>query len=288
MSKSTRVRSARSPLAGARGMGLAGIALVGLVGGAVHAAPVTIVDTTAGSATNDGTINTGEYVGSSTGINSDFGNVIGSAATLFVDSSLGGALNFALRAGGGSLNDRAVIYIDSVSGGFADTTTIGDTADAGRAAISGNGTGGGTSEVTFAPGFLADYAIVLESNFAGLFQLAAGGANSLIFVTSANLNPSGNAGAVDREFDLTLANIGLSAGAAAEFDYVATYLNSSNAFRSNEFQGVAQSTVPGSVGQTTVTLAAGDFNTFVTVPEPATAGLLGVVTLLLGIRRRKA
>src|SRR4051812_45368053 len=41
------------------------------------AAPITITDTTSGTATNDGTINSGEYVGSSAGINGGFGNVIG-------------------------------------------------------------------------------------------------------------------------------------------------------------------------------------------------------------------
>lgn len=58
----------------------------------------TITDTTSDTATNDGTVNTGtgEYVGSTTGINSGFGGVIGQGSTLHIDSSSTGALNIGL------------------------------------------------------------------------------------------------------------------------------------------------------------------------------------------------
>ena len=69
-----------------------------------------------------------------------------------------------------------------------------------------------------------------------------------------------------------MANLGLAAGGT--FRYVATYLNPGNAFRSDEFHGVAQSTVPGgNPGYTTVTLASGDTNVFTSyAPVVASAG----------------
>lgn len=251
-----------------------------------HAMPTTIVDTTNGSAINDGTINGGEYVGASAGINAGFGNVIGSSSMLHVDSSRGGALHFGLQSGGGLLNDAAVIYIDSVFGGFTDTTGFNDTGDALRRAISGTD-GTNRSDIFFAPGFQADYAIAFESGFAGLWALNAGGSHNFLAVL--NLNPPGNPGAGMWEMNLLLSDIGLVPGDS--FDYIATYLNPSNAFRSDEFHGVAQSTVAaGNIGQNPVTLASGDYNTFVSnVPLPAAIWLfLSALAIPAFLRNRKA
>src|SRR5690349_9211144 len=85
----------------------------------------TIIDTTPGTSTRDGTLGAGEY-GSlsffSTGVNTGFGNVLfGSNSKLYWDSSLSGALNFGIQLGGGGLFDAGVIYIDSKSGGLSGT-----------------------------------------------------------------------------------------------------------------------------------------------------------------------
>lgn len=216
----------------------------------------TITDTTAGTATNNGTIAGGEYVGSSTGINTGFGDVIGAGAQLHVDSSDAGALNFGLAKGAGVFNDAMVIYFDTDQGGtgFATTSGFTDVGDACRRAISGfDGTNRAT--LNFAPGFTANYAICMDASFAGLWQLSSGGAHT--FITSVNRT---TVTANHYEMDLTLANLGLASGAA--FDYVATYLNPTNAFRSDEFQGVL-AFAGGNPGYTTVSLAAGDWNTFV-------------------------
>lgn len=264
-----------------------------VISGHVMAAHVgTITDTTPGSATNDGTINSGEYVGSTTGINSGFGDVIGATSTLSLDSSSTGQLNIALKPGAGNLNDVVVIYIDSIAGGVSGTAALNDTSDPGKAAISGNGTGGGASEITFAPGasvgavFRADFAITIEQAFSGLYSIATG---AVTFVRSNNLNPTtGPDSNLGREIQLSLSDIGLAPGGS--FNYFATYLNASNAFRSNEFQGVRNQSpaFDGNVGQNPVTLADGDYLTFQSVPEPSTLTLALVSAIGLIARRRRS
>jgi pullulanase len=224
--------------------------------------PVNLVDTTPGGATTDGTINANEYVAFSSGINSGFGNVIGSNSKLHIDSDTGGTLYFGLEGGGGSLNDAGVIYIDSIAGGLTNTLALQDEGDGLRSAISGQA-GGNASELTFASGFEADYAVAFNAGFAGLFQLTTGGNNSLTYVNSANLNPTNNSGAGAWEMNIALSDIGLSPGDS--FKYVVTYLNAGNAFRSDEFHGVAAGTVTGgNIGQSSFSLGSGDFNTFQT------------------------
>lgn len=256
-----------------------------LAANSVDAQLVTITDATLGTSTRDGTLNAGEY-GSltyfSSGSGSGFGNVLfGSGGKLYWDSSLGGGLNFGVQLGGGGLNDAGVIYIDSVSGGLNNTTTIEDTGDSGRSAISGDG-GGNQSELTFAAGFNADYAITIENGFSGLFKINGDG--SLTFQTSLQLTPTGS-GPQQREGELLLSDIGLSTGGS--FKYVGTYLNSGNAYRSDELNG--QGTAPGgNIGQSPFTFD--NYNTFNSVPEPASAALLGL-GLLAGafwVRRPRA
>lgn len=68
-----------------------------------------------------------------------------------------------------------MIYIDSTTGGFGSTAGFNDNADQHRAAISARGTGAaGRADVTFAPGFQADYAIAINAGFAGLWSWPMG------------------------------------------------------------------------------------------------------------------
>lgn len=156
----------------ATGLALA-LALILLVTPAL-AAPAIIVDNTSSTATNNGTVGAGEYVGFTAGINSGFGNVIGSNSQLHVDSDSTGNLNFGLVTGGGSFNDAMVIYVDSVAGGFSSTSTFNDTGggtDACRKAISGYD-GTNRSTLNFASGFEADYAICMQGTFAGVWGVS--------------------------------------------------------------------------------------------------------------------
>jgi hypothetical protein len=243
----------------------------------------TIVDNTLGGATRDGTVVGAEYVGGAAGVHSGFGNVIGSSSFLYLDSDNSGNLFIGIDLGGGGWNDSIVIYIDSVSGGFSDTTTLEDQNDPLRNAISGDG-GGNQSELTFGSEFVPDYAIALRAadNFAGLWQLAAGGNLSLNFVASANLTTNGTGQEI--ELQISLANIGIAAGDS--FGYVATLLNQGNAFRSDEFNGVATTTAnSGNVGQNPLTLGQEDYNVFQTIPEPGTFAFMAVGALGLLYRR---
>jgi len=257
---------------------------LGAVVASASAQLVTITDLTSGGSTRDGTLNTGEY-GSlsyfSTGIGSGFGNVLGSNSRIYFDSSSTGTLNLGLQLGGGGLFDTGVIYIDSVSGGLSGTSTIEDTSDGGRRAVSGDGLLGEQSELTFASGFLADYAITIEDSFSGLFQINNDG--SLTYVTSLNLTPTGDASLQQREGELLLSQIGIAPGDS--FLYVATYLNSGNAFRSDELHGHS-TPLGGNIGQSPFEFD--NYNLFVTVPEPTTAALLGagLVSLFIFGRRR--
>lgn len=238
-----------------------------------------ITDTTIGSATRDGVINSGEYIGGFAGVNSGFGNVIGADSTLYVDSSISGNLNFGFQRGNGGFNDVIVIYIDSKSGGFNSTANFTDRADPGRRAISGFSFNGARATLNFATGFTADYAISIEPGFAGLFQLAEN--QSHTFVASANVVNSGTV----TELGVTLAQLGMNQGET--FRYLATYLNQDNSFRSNEFNGVAFS--GGNPGNgSTVNLGASDFHSFQSVPEPTSLSLLGLTALaaMTGYRRR--
>jgi hypothetical protein len=250
----------------------------------------TITDTTTGTATVDGTINVGEYVGSAGGINSGFGDVIGTGSLLYIDSDTSGNLNFGLASGGRSVGEHGVIYIDSIAGGFTSTTnftdgTVGN--DNLRQAISGK-TATSDATLTFAPGFEADYAIGFLNGFVALWELQE---NSFhIFEKTLN---SSFASAQTAEFELTLADIGLTANAGDSFDYFVTYMNAQDAgndniFRSDEWIGV--DSFPGvSPGTNPVTLSAGDYNTFVSIPEPSTALMMltGFAAVLFSMRRRR-
>ncbi len=176
-------------------------------------------------------------------------------------------ITFSLAPHGGDLGGNGVaLYIDSIPGGFADTSALSDNDDPGHEIVSGANTGSnphinGThtpsrSVVTFAPGFKADYALSFEGGFVGVFKLAAGKDNSLIYIMGAGQKTAPYAVTVPG------AKIGVSPGQS--FKFVATMINGAGAYRSNETLGTitpgSTQPVPGFSGGVTFT----SFETFPT------------------------
>jgi hypothetical protein len=222
-----------------------------------------------------------------------FGGPLGNGSLSITDD--GTNVTFTLNNAGGFNGNDVVVYIDSVSGGFGDTSQFSDNGDGGRESVSGfnNGTNSNGNPLsrtiaTFPVGFGADYALEFENNtFDGLFGLVAGGNNSLNFVTGTS--PSSTEVTNNGPYVVTfpLSDIGVSAGGSFSFDGT---LISTTAYRSNETIG-ASTTLPdtgaapnaGFNGSTIFS----DADTYTaSVPEPASLGLLGALTVLTGRRRR--
>lgn len=220
-----------------------------------------------------------------------FGGTVGQGTLTISDN--GTTLTGTISRGPSNFNDQLVIYIDSTAGGFGDTNSFGDSADGLRQSISGfNGTS--RAALTFPAGFQADYALALgpmSDNFGGLWTLAAGGTNSLVFNADASLSPTGGASgsAASFTFSISLASIGVTPGAS--FRFVTTYLNGGVSYRSNESFGnsMPNGTDPnGNIGTSAATLT--NFATYTThtVPEPSTYALVAAGLAGLAWRRRRA
>ena len=228
--------------------------------GSFSCAATPIVDTTAATATVDGTVGPAEYAGKVVGNGHvGFGDQVGTGA-LHIDSATDGTLSFGLVRGDGDLNNHAVIFIDSVAGGLASTAGLLDDQDDGRRAISGASIGG-KSDITFPAGFLPDYAISFDVAFgANLFQLVEGGNGSL--VPLGNLGGAGTAGQAAFEFTGTLTQIGAVQGGS--FTFMATVINGNNAFRSDEGMPSTFGIPPGNPGNPS-TISPTGFGSFTSV-----------------------
>ena len=193
---------------------------------------------------------------------------------------------------GGNLNGNAfVLYLQTGGGGFNSTIGFNDSNDQLRSAISqytatGNGGGVGQSILDFASGFAPNYAIAMQPdsgiNFGGLWQLANGGANSLPYVNSVNLSPTGVDTAGTYTFSFNLSDVGLTGGQSFELFGMQI---SQTGYSSPEALG--GNLIGGNGWGNTQTETS--FSTYTTVPEPSTLAICGLSGLaaLLAVRRRK-
>jgi hypothetical protein len=212
-----------------------------------------------------------------------FGGAVG-AGSLSISNNAAGALDFTYTRGGGNFNDAIVLYFDSVGGGATSTADFTDSADGLRRAISGFDGGANRSTLTFAAGFDADFAIALDTGFAGLWSLTP--TNNFGFLAAAGLAPTGTSSNAVYTFSINVANLGLTANSGQSFDFFSTYI-STTGFRSTETFGATFSGSP-SIGYTPFTAAAN--NSFTTVPEPSTYALLALSGIGLAgyVARRRA
>ncbi len=207
--------------------------------------------------------------------NNGFGGPLGNGSLTVTDD--GTTLSFTFNAGA-SNNDYLILYIDSVTGGLTTTSGVNDFQDGNRGAISAGGS------IIFPSGFVGDYAISTpgagtNSNFAGLWQLATGGNNSLGFVSSAGIGGTQSS----TTFSIPVASIGLTPNSGQSFNFVATYASGSG-FLSNEAIGTINPT--GSPGFDPGTLTFTSGNSYTIVPEPSSIALLGLGAIGL-LRKRK-
>jgi hypothetical protein len=113
--------------------------------------------------------------------NYGFGGSVGLGTLGVFDSP--GQMVFTLYRGPGAFTNDCVLYLDTKPGGFTDTSLFSDNGDGARTAISGFNAGKASrTVVNFSPGFGADYAISIQNSFIGVYQLVAGGNNSLNYL----------------------------------------------------------------------------------------------------------
>ena len=154
-----------------------------------------------------------------------------------------------------------------------------------RKAISGFDGGANRSLLTFSGGFQPERAIALgpaSDSFGGMWGLANGGANSLNFINSVNLNPLGNNNSPTYTFSFNVSDIGLTPNSGQTFSLLGTYISNSG-YRSDE--AVAGNDV-GAQGWNPFIQTA--FVSYSIVPEPSSVGLLLLgAGAFVASRRRK-
>lgn len=218
--------------------------------------------------------------------NSGFGGPVGLGSLTLTDN--GTTLSGTVNKGPNGFNDVLVLYIDTVAGGFADTSGFSDANDGLRKAISGFDGGGNRSLMTFAAGFSPDYAIALgpsSDNFGGLWSLANGGNLSLGFISSVSLSPTGTPNSATYTFSLNVSQIGLTPNSGATFGLFGTYI-SNTGYRSDE---AVPGNATGAQGYNPFTQTSFVTYQIQPVPEPSTLVLGGLsgAAMLFGFRRRK-
>lgn len=184
----------------------------------------------------------------------------------------------------GSFDQLFVMYIDSEDGGFSSTAGFTDNSSVLRRAVSGLGASGNRARVDFAPGFLADYAMVLMPSLGGvgLFKLSEGGEFEEASRNWLSFGPTDTVNAPTYDFTFGWEAVGLSSSEG--FGFTTTYLNEYGFRRVDSYSTVVG---PGGFGAAISFENANSYGTM--VPEPSVAGLgaLGGLMLALAVARRQ-
>ncbi|HEV2391750.1 MAG TPA: hypothetical protein VG146_05225 [Verrucomicrobiae bacterium] len=171
-----------------------------------------------------------------------------------------------------TFNYNVVLYIDSLPGGFANTSSFADSQSPARSAISMCSNFGSRSSALFAPGFLADYAIAL-SPYDGrgeLYKLAAGGPGSLQLVGSVNFNPQWDTGSARYTFNFYWSDIGQQPASGNGFRFQSAYITDQGRTTFESYESISGTAGYGN------TLVFNNYNVYgiEPVPEPSNAALL--------------
>ncbi len=174
------------------------------------------------------------YVGNG---NSGFGGPLGQSSLQLTDDGTTVTGTFT-KGTSGNLGNELVIYIDSKTGGFNSTANFNDpnTGDKLRRSIAGTGgfDDASRSVVNFPSGFEADYAIAINTDFGGLWELVESA--EFPFVTAVG-NPANE---TDASFTFSFDWTDLGISNTDEFKFVITYMDGfggNGVFRSDEGYG---------------------------------------------------
>jgi hypothetical protein len=183
-------------------------------------------------------------------------------------------------------NNALVIYFDSKGGGFNTTAGFADAGDDLRKAISGfegvkeGGVLGGRS-TTLLP-FAADFAIGVDKGWGGLWELANGGNDSLIYKTTALGGGFGVGGVgTGKVLTINVSDLGLTANSGQSFNFAAIMVSGSG-WSSPEVIGGSITGTNGYGGTQTITSG----STYTLIPEPSSSLLMGIGLAGLAALRR--
>ena len=266
---------------------MSGMMLVG-IGTAAHAqlqVTRTDLDPTTSNYVRDGVISPNEYgtgnAYSFTGGGNGFGGTVGGGSLYMDFNTTDLKLGFKFNA---DLNDIAVIYFDTRSGGFTDAD-MNDTGDPGRTAVSNL-----ARDSNDAFPFLADYAVAVGNFGVVQFELNAGNTpnhlNFLDFDAGDNNAFQTSSPTLAREISIPKSRFNIG----NNFDFFVAY-SSGDGFLSNEAipaQPFSNDPNPG-YGSVGGTIQWTNYNRFQVVPSPAAWSVfaLGGLPVLSLLRRRR-
>lgn len=171
--------------------------------------------------------------------------------------------------GTGSLSDNLVMFIDCVPGGFTTTAGFTNSANPLEVAISGYYKGS-RSTANFAPGFGADYAVVVGvNNGSGVYKLVNDGSGpNLQLVRNFSLMPAGSPNYTQYYWQFGWTDIGLTNANTNFFKFETSLVTAMGSRSLQSFEGIT-----GVGGYNTITFTNYDTYGVEPVPENTTVAL---------------